>query len=61
MDILYWPNGFTVSGVHDGAPAHEIWGGWVPGEYIPFMTHDRQCDFGQGLAGFCSVGFNIKV
>jgi len=61
MDILYWPNGFSVTGVHEGAPAHEIWGGWVPGEYIPIMTHDRQCDFGVGLAGFCSVGFNIKV
>lgn len=61
MDILYWPNGFSVSGVHDGAPAHELWGGWVPGEYIPIMTHDRQCDFGMGLAGFCSVSFNIKV
>ncbi len=57
----YGPGGFTLSGVHDGAPAHEIWGGYVPGEYIPFMLHDRRCGFGNGLLGLCSVGFTIKV
>ncbi|MDF2051904.1 hypothetical protein P2Q66_18340 [Arthrobacter sp. Cr_A7] len=61
MDVLYWPNGFSVTGFHDGAPSHELWGGWVPGEYIPIMTHNRACDFGLGLGGFCRVNFNIKI
>ncbi|MEZ2373327.1 hypothetical protein [Arthrobacter sp. RCC_34] len=57
----YGVGGFHLSGWHDGAPDHEIWGGYVPGEYIPFMLDARNCDFGRGLAGFCNVRFDIKV
>lgn len=53
--------GFNILGVHDGAPSHEIWGGYVPGEFIPLMLHNQNCDFPWGLAGFCSVNFNYKI
>ncbi|MBL0706924.1 hypothetical protein, partial [Sinomonas cellulolyticus] len=61
VDYKYGAYGFTISGIHDGAPSHEIWGGYVPGEYYPFLKDNRRCDFGFGLAGLCMVWFNVKV
>jgi hypothetical protein len=61
VHYTYGPGGFRLSGSHDGAPNHEIWGGYIPGEYVPFMLHSRRCEFGAALVGVCTVGFNIKV
>jgi len=56
----YFINGFTITGASDCAPDHEIWGGYVPGEFIPIMT------VGSGDLGSCALGagrfsYTIKV
>ena len=61
VDYVWTRYGFNIVGWHDGAPSHEIWGGYIPGHYIPIMTHSQNCGFAQGLSGLCSININIKV
>lgn len=56
----YLQNGFTITGIRDCAPDHEIWGGYVPGEFIPIMTA-RSGDLGSCAAGAWRVTYTIKV
>lgn len=61
MSYNYFQNGFTITGTHDCAPYHEIWGGYVPGEFIPIMLHPASCSLPVGAAGGWRVSFTIKV
>lgn len=56
----YLTNGFTITGVRDCAPDHEIWGGYVPGEFIPIMKA-RSGDLAFCAAGAWRVTYTIKV
>ena len=60
-NIHYTPRGFQVVGTRDGVPAHQLSGGYIPGNWMPIFSHPLQCGFGDGLMGFCNVGFNVKV
>lgn len=61
LRIVYGAGGFTVVGNHDGAPAHELWGGWVPGEWIEYYSQGVVCGFALGLSGFCNQSIVVKV
>lgn len=57
----YLNNGFWLTGALSCAPAQEIWGGYVPGEWQPILTYKPVCALAVGAAAGAVIPFVFKM